>query len=485
MSSCFVLNGKYNAKCRNVQPPRGESTMVAGGLPVENGNLHEAVRSLYAPSDVPGVIRAATERVRELVDARRVYAFLCDPEWEDLHWLRADNGTDGAEDAGTVRFAVGQGIAGYVAETGGPRRVADTKKDTRFIAAIDAPDGADVRSILSLPLTGSSGRPQAVIHACDKAVGTFSDEDETRAMILAGHAATALEKARALASSEELVHSLAAAVAGAIDGKHVETVGHCERVRQYAMALGREMGLEARERKALELAALLHDLGRMELTASEGGDPEALRRQQNHVLFTDAILRNVDFPDGLGQVVDIALAHHEHLDGSGYPKGLDRDHLGLPARILMVANTYDQIQTRTGPDGAPGRSEEDACVRLQVLAESTLDKDVVDTFVRKKLYRIERRRFPRTAFQTPVDVHVVNADSSERPPIETDVLDVSEGGLMFYCDHELPVMSLVRMVIHLPTDKIEALGRVARVLADDDGRGCRVGVHFIWFETVS
>jgi putative nucleotidyltransferase with HDIG domain len=151
---------------------------------------------------------------------------------------------------------------------------------------------------------------------------------------------------RHLAELNRMHLSTLESLAMAIDAKDHVTHGHIRRVQTQTVALGRQLGLcGERELKALEAAALLHDMGKLAVPDYILHKPGALtpseyERVKNHAVVGAEILAAVDFPY---PVVPIVRHHHENWDGSGYPDGLAGDDIPIGARILAVVDCYDAL----------------------------------------------------------------------------------------------------------------------------------------------
>jgi len=135
------------------------------------------------------------------------------------------------------------------------------------------------------------------------------------------------------------------ALALAIDAKDGTTSDHLRRVQVYAVEIAREMGLDEQQAKALETAALLHDIGKLavpEHIISKPGrlTPEEFKKMQIHPIVGAEILETVEFPY---PVVPIVLAHHERWDGTGYPNGLKGEEIPIGARILAAVDCLDAL----------------------------------------------------------------------------------------------------------------------------------------------
>jgi hypothetical protein len=136
-----------------------------------------------------------------------------------------------------------------------------------------------------------------------------------------------------------------AALSRSLDVKDVYTGGHIDRVAALAVELGKELGLKGEELEALEIGALLHDIGKI-------GVPEQILLKRapldeaewnvikTHPLTSDYILSELDLHPIVRQC---ARSSHERMDGTGYPDGLPGDQIPLAARIVSVADALDAL----------------------------------------------------------------------------------------------------------------------------------------------
>jgi len=148
-----------------------------------------------------------------------------------------------------------------------------------------------------------------------------------------------------LTVDDDYLDEIAAAFGEVVDSKSPYTAGHSTRVALYTDAIASELGLGAERRRWLQRGALLHDVGKLgvsnaildkpgKLTAEEW---EAVRK---HASFTEAILSRI--PQFLELSV-VAAAHHERLDGKGYPRGIDGAQIAPETRIITTADIFDAI----------------------------------------------------------------------------------------------------------------------------------------------
>jgi putative nucleotidyltransferase with HDIG domain len=180
-----------------------------------------------------------------------------------------------------------------------------------------------------------------------------------------------------------LYFSTIEALAMAIDAKDQVTHGHIRRVQQFAVGLARAMGIgDETLIKAIEAAALLHDMGKLvvpEYILNKPGkltDAEFTKMKQHAAVGAD-ILSSIDFPY---PVVPIVRHHHEHWDGTGYPDRIDGTSIPLGARILSVVDCFDAL-TSDRPY-RPRMTDDDAIRIIRERRGVMYDPLVVDTFIR-------------------------------------------------------------------------------------------------------
>jgi putative nucleotidyltransferase with HDIG domain len=125
------------------------------------------------------------------------------------------------------------------------------------------------------------------------------------------------------------------------------TAGHQQRVNLLACAIGKELGLSDQQIEGLHIAALLHDIGKITLPSEYLAKPSKLSKLEKSVIECHSevgydILKNINFP---WPVAEIVYQHHEHLDGSGYPRGLTDSNILLEAKILAVADVVEAMSS--------------------------------------------------------------------------------------------------------------------------------------------
>lgn len=146
---------------------------------------------------------------------------------------------------------------------------------------------------------------------------------------------------------EDYLDDIAAAFGQVIDAKSAFTAGHSGRVANLAAAIGDAMGVPAARRRWLHRAALLHDVGRLGVSNSILDKPGPLddrewEKMRDHAVHTQAILGRVGV---LADIAPVAAAHHERLDGAGYPLGLKDHQIRRETRIITVCDYYDALSS--------------------------------------------------------------------------------------------------------------------------------------------
>lgn len=157
--------------------------------------------------------------------------------------------------------------------------------------------------------------------------------------------------------------------------------GHCRQVVRFARETARRLGLDDATVRTTCYAALLHDIGKVGVSAEILNKPGALLQEeralvQAHVRIGYDLLRTVP---ALEAVAVAVLHHHEWYDGAGYPHGLAGEAIPLPARIVAVADAYATMRDRRAYKDA--QSGADARAELRRCAGTQFDPAVVDAML--------------------------------------------------------------------------------------------------------
>ncbi|MHB8470831.1 MAG: HD-GYP domain-containing protein [Gaiellaceae bacterium] len=159
--------------------------------------------------------------------------------------------------------------------------------------------------------------------------------------------ATALESAQLVDEVRRRHLATIAALSRSMEAKDYYTGGHTERVADVAVAIARRLGFEGSDLDAIQVGALLHDIGKIgipEAVLHKDGplDESEWELMRKHPVISDYILSGVDLHPFVRQ---IARSSHERIDGTGYPDAIGGDEIPLPARIVLVADALDALTT--------------------------------------------------------------------------------------------------------------------------------------------
>jgi putative nucleotidyltransferase with HDIG domain len=174
--------------------------------------------------------------------------------------------------------------------------------------------------------------------------------------------------------------SFAKGLVATLDARDRYTAGHSAAVAIYARDIAKRMGLGDEMEELAHLCGLVHDIGKIGLPAGLLEKPGALtlderREMQRHSEIGERILANVDT---YSEIAAVVRAHHERIDGQGYPDGLTRDDIPQLSRIIAVADAYNAMTSdRPYRDAMPSRV---ARLRLAQAVETQFDTAVVAAF---------------------------------------------------------------------------------------------------------
>ena len=179
--------------------------------------------------------------------------------------------------------------------------------------------------------------------------------------------------------------SVARALLQALRERDPYTYGHCRRVARNAALLAQSAGLNPMEAQIVEYASMFHDLGKMGIPDSILLKPGRLTEQEEaimrlHPVKSAEILQPLSHIQFFRSTLPGVRAHHERIDGRGYPDGLQGDNIPLIARIILIADTFDAMTT-TRPY-RKGMADEIAYKELRTFAGRQFDKHLVDIFVK-------------------------------------------------------------------------------------------------------
>ena len=229
----------------------------------------------------------------------------------------------------------------------------------------------------------STGGPDVALVEVTRRAGTWFDPALVRALTSVGRdssfwamlaspnldlAVQGLEPgAHVVPLDESYLDDIAEAFGQVVDAKSPFTSGHSTRVAAYTERIAAQLGLSAARTRWLRRGALLHDVGKLGVSNTVLDKPGKLDADewlavQRHAAYTQDILGRID---AFAELARISAAHHERLDGKGYPLGLADDQISIETRIITTADIFDAISA-----DRPYRSAVPIPRTLEMMAEN-------------------------------------------------------------------------------------------------------------------
>jgi putative nucleotidyltransferase with HDIG domain len=227
-----------------------------------------------------------------------------------------------------------------------------------------------------------SKEPFGLILAAERAGdGAYTENDLQILSYIGDSASVAIHKQMMTGHLRNSYLNVIQALAYAIEAKDPYTRGHSERVARYAVALARRMGLSDHEALVISHAAILHDIGKVEISGEILQKPGGLTEDeytdmQDHPALGEIMLEGIPF---LNEARALIRHHHERWDGRGYPDGLQGDAIPLGARVIAIADVYDALTLHRSY--RQGTSKERAILHLRREKGSRLDPYLVEVFI--------------------------------------------------------------------------------------------------------
>ncbi len=186
---------------------------------------------------------------------------------------------------------------------------------------------------------------------------------------------------RQLRHERDAILSTITSLVSALEARDPYTRNHSAHVAQFAVRLGRQMGLSRSELYEIHLAGLLHDVGKIGIPDAILLKPAGLTREEYEIMKSHPVLgaRILSGIPGLSAVADIVLRHHEMWDGRGYPDGVAGRDIPLGARIIAASDTYLSM-TEDRPYRR-GQKLTRVFSELRRVAGRQLDPDAVDSLL--------------------------------------------------------------------------------------------------------
>jgi diguanylate cyclase (GGDEF)-like protein/putative nucleotidyltransferase with HDIG domain len=238
-----------------------------------------------------------------------------------------------------------------------------------------------MHAVLMLPLH-VRGRPWGLVEVYDARERSFDAVDTALAELLVGHLEVLLAQFEHAEAVERLYRETLASLTSALEAKDDYTSVHAQEVSDLAVDVARRLGLDDELVQAVELGALLHDIGKIRIPESILNKPAALDEEEwalmrTHPVVGERILAPIE---ALAGVVPIVRSSHERWDGGGYPDGLRGEEIPIGARIVAGCDAF-RAMVEPRPY-RPALALDAACAELERNAGMQFDPAVVTALLR-------------------------------------------------------------------------------------------------------
>ncbi|MDQ7821530.1 MAG: GAF domain-containing protein [Candidatus Eremiobacteraeota bacterium] len=341
----------------------------------ELATIQSIESALCSTLDLEKVLSEVLKKSTKLLGAKKGSIMLIDDSGEYLKIAHAHGLS--REIIENTRIKLGDGISGKVALEAQPRNLPQgvRTKDSK------SGESKDIPAALSVPII-IKGKVIGVLNVSDRIEGdNFNAEDLGLLTLFASVAAIAIDNAKLHTDLHDMFSSSIRALINAIDARDPYTRGHSERVCHYAVKIGESLGLEKEFVQLLEYSAILHDIGKINISDNillkEGKltPPEWAKMKQHPVIAT----RIIDPVKSFRIAMPIIEHHHERYEGTGYPEKLIGEDIPLASRIIAVADSFDAM-TSTRPYRR-SMSREAAVQEIITNSGSQFDPKVVEAFL--------------------------------------------------------------------------------------------------------
>ncbi len=334
--------------------------------------LYSLSNKLGSEMDVHTICRRVLEETDKFLSVRNLSIMLLDGDSKQLR-TRHSIGRD-AEVACQFTADSSSGFIAQLLQQGQPATVCDIRADGRFILPYPA------KCILWVPLV-TDDKAIGLLLACDKLSGEEFWSRELKLMgMFASEVAASIRKAQLYEDINKIFISTVEAFASAIDAKDPYTYGHSRRVAELSVAICDELGMPKKQTKLVELAAFLHDIGKIgtpESILHKPGvlQPDEFEKIKEHPAKGAEILSNIN---EFSEIIKWIKHHHEWYDGKGYPDQIAAEDIPIEARIITIADAYDAMTSdRPYRKGMP---PVEVIKIMEEFTRSQFDPDILTAF---------------------------------------------------------------------------------------------------------
>jgi len=302
--------------------------------------LHKVSETLTLQLDIEKLLTTIIRLISQKTLTEKISIMLVDKKTKQLR-IRAAKGVTKTK-IKTIKFKIGEGVAGWVAKEGKSVLIKNTLKESRFENIITR---SEKRQFICVPMK-VRGQTIGVINVEEKVGGlAFTRDDLTILATIGYEAAIAVSNALLFDELQQSYFNTITALVRAMEAKEPYTQGHSDRVKKYALAIAREVNLSNENIELIKRFGALHDIGKIGIPIRILNKPDKLTKEEwkiikSHPRIGVTIIETIDF---MKLAKPIILSHHERYDGKGYPMRLRDKKIPLLAKIFSIADAYDAM----------------------------------------------------------------------------------------------------------------------------------------------
>ncbi|MCE5312256.1 MAG: HD domain-containing protein [Nitrospiraceae bacterium] len=337
--------------------------------------INEIGKEMLSNLKTKDIVGAVVQLIRRVIPCDgAMVAFIDEKEFEVVTaW--------GSALAADSRFKAEDTPFYNVLQIGKPSYQSDITKDfSAYPFMAEWASEKNVFSYMCVPLSFQE-KPFGVMVLSSVRAAWFTKDHVQTTEKIATQVSVALQDAKLMEDFEDIFIGTVTTLISAMDSKSKWTKGQTLRVADCAMKFGTVVGLRKDALQRLRIAALLHDVGKINtyediVDKKDKLSDEDLQMIKMHPIHSAEILLPLN---PLKEIIPIIRNHHERYDGTGYPDGIKGDEINLEARILSIADAYEAM--RTDRPYRPGLTAEQAVAELKKGSGKQFDPALINRFV--------------------------------------------------------------------------------------------------------
>ncbi|GAB6189854.1 HD domain-containing protein [Marinitoga arctica] len=312
----------------------------------KSGHILDTLELINSNFKLETVLKLTEDALRKLLNSDGASILLYNEEKHILNFYVTSGGASGYIE--TIDVPVNNSIAGECFKRKKTIIINDAQKNPLHFKKTDIKAKYKTKNIIATPLFFEN-EIIGVLEAVNKKNGIYNQEDKEVIELFSSLISNKLMNSKIYEDLSSMIKGIILAVATAIDLRDNYTHTHSKNVSNLSIKIGKELGFNDSFLEELEIAALLHDVGKIGIPDEILNKPSKLTDAeykiiQSHTIIGAKLLAEIDF---LSKNIPLgALEHHEKLDGTGYPYNKKSDEISLFGKILAVVDIYDALTAK-------------------------------------------------------------------------------------------------------------------------------------------